>query len=256
MLRGVCAQPDKAALAKAAGYDYIESNCALIGKMTEEEFDEALVQLRAADIPCLTMNCLLPGAEYMLVGPDADHDGALRFVENAFARAKRLGVEKIVFGSGGARRRPEGFPEEEAWRQLTAFAQKLAKLADAYGITVCVEPLNAAETNMVITLAEGAKLARAGGLKLLADMYHVVREPQEARNMETLAANADILSHVHVAHPQTRAYPAPDDDLTLYAPFFAALKKAGYDGTVSLEGIPKDMAADAAPALETIKKMG
>src|SRR3546814_19768450 len=60
------------------------------------------------DFPVYACNGFLP-AELKAVGPDADHDGILRYAERAFARAQQAGIGVIVFGIGNSRRIPLGF---------------------------------------------------------------------------------------------------------------------------------------------------
>ena len=55
--------------------------------------------------------------------------------------AKELGLKIIVFGSGGARKVPEGFSQDEAYKQLVEFAKRIAPEAKKRGIVVAVEPL-------------------------------------------------------------------------------------------------------------------
>ena len=49
-------------------------------------------------------------------------------------------------------------------------------IAQSYGIVVCVEPLNRAESNFINTLQEGAEIVRRVNhphIRLLADLYHM-----------------------------------------------------------------------------------
>src|SRR5262249_25937777 len=48
-------------------------------------------------------------ATLKVTGPAIDRDRQHAYVEKAFDRLARLGVEVVVFGSGGARRVPDGF---------------------------------------------------------------------------------------------------------------------------------------------------
>jgi hypothetical protein len=45
----------------------------------------------------------------------------MAYVAKAFDRVARLGVRIVVFGSGGARRVPEGYPRDDAVRQMVDF---------------------------------------------------------------------------------------------------------------------------------------
>ena len=52
-----------------------------------------------------------------------------------------------MFGSGGARRVPEGFPKEDAFEQFVEFGKRIAPEARAHGLTIAIEPLCRDETN-------------------------------------------------------------------------------------------------------------
>jgi sugar phosphate isomerase/epimerase len=70
-------------------------------------------------------------------------------------------VRILCFGSGGARRVPDGFSKDEAFAQLVAFGTRIAPEAKAHGITVVIEPLRRQETNIINTAAEGFALVKA-----------------------------------------------------------------------------------------------
>ena len=106
----------------------------------------------------------------------------MAYVKKAFARLNRLGVKILCFGSGGARRVPEGFPKEEAFKQLVDFGKRIAPEARAQGITVVIEPLRRQETNIINTAGEGLALVKAvndPNFELLIDFYHLASEKED-----------------------------------------------------------------------------
>ena len=85
----------------------------------------------------------------------------------------------IVFGSSGAKNVPDGFSYDQAWEQIVQAMQIAAPIAAEHGITIVIEPLNKKEANIVLTGAEGLKLAREidrPSVQLLIDYYHMALE--------------------------------------------------------------------------------
>ena len=101
-----------------------------------------------------------------------------------------------MFGSGGARRIPEGFDPKDAHDQLVRFCSMLAPIAWRHGVTVVVEPLNRQECNVLTTVKECAALVREvaqPGLRLLVDAYHLLRDNDSC---DDIATHGDLLAHV------------------------------------------------------------
>ena len=149
--------------AKAAGFDYVELGTTELTALSDADFEAAVAQAKAVGIPTPNANLFLP-ATLKLTGPEAaTPEQQMAYVTKAFTRLERLGVTILCFGSGGARRVPDGFPKDEAFAQLVAFGKRIAPEAKAHGITVVIEPLRRQETNIINTAAEGFALVKAVG---------------------------------------------------------------------------------------------
>lgn len=71
-------------------------------------------------------------------------------------------MKVVVFGSGGARRVPEGFPQAGGLCPAGGAVPGAHRpAAAAHGITCCVEPLNQKETNILTTSGECFRLVEA-----------------------------------------------------------------------------------------------
>ena len=250
---GVCGGPDLARIAKAAGYDYFEWSVGGLLHPREEEsvFTEALRQAQAVGLPCPAVNVFIP-ADLKITGLEVDRAALEGFVTTALRRASQTGVELIGFGSGGARAIPVGFDPQRAWQQLVEFGRMAGQLGEQFGVTVAVEPLNKAECNVLTTLDESASLVREVDLprfRLLADGYHWAKDGDSRSG---ILDNADLLVHAHVATVEGRRPPHPGDDC---APFFAALKQAGYTGRVSIEGNIQTPETELPLALATMRAL-
>jgi len=245
---GVCASPDAAAQVRAAGYDFLE--CTVGGFVMPDQpaarFEAALADFRQQGFPCLALNCFLP-ASLRVTGPDVDRQALERYVSIVCERAGRAGVTRLVFGSGGARRVPEGFPVAEAHQQILAFLRLCAPMAERHRLVIVIEPLNTHECNILTHVSECAAMVREvrhPAIRLLADIYHMLQNGETA---DDLAPHVELLRHVHIATRENRRPPAaePCD----FAPFFRVLKAGGYSEGVSVEARAQDPAREWPAAL-------
>jgi D-psicose/D-tagatose/L-ribulose 3-epimerase len=254
---GICTGPENAGIVARSGYDYIElgiSGTLLPEKPESEVLPNILRALDQAGIQSEAANGLLPG-DLKIVGPDeiVDLKRQFAFLDSAFKRAAKVGVQVAVFGSGAARRVPDGFPQSRAEDQIAQFLQRAGDAAGQNGILVVIEPLNAGECNILNSVAEGlAMVERVShpNVQVLSDYYHVARDKQ---SFDETAQAGGRLRHVHVATAEGRMAPLAADEDEM-RPYFAAVKRAGYDARVSIEGGWRDFAADAPVALATLRE--
>jgi D-psicose/D-tagatose/L-ribulose 3-epimerase len=248
---GYCTSVKNLAAAKAAGFDYVELATTEIAALSDDEFEQTARTAAAIGLPTPVSNLFLP-ATLKVTGPEADGDRQVAYVTKAFDRLARLGVDTVVFGSGGARRVPEGFPRDAAFRQLVEFGRRVAPLARAHGVTVAVEPLRREETNIVNSAAEGLELVEAvddAGFQLMVDFYHLASEHEDPR---IIVRARPHLRHVHMANPTGRVFPRTAEEFD-YEPFFASLRAIGYDRRISIEASTTDMQADAPRAIALLR---
>lgn len=244
MKLGVCGSPAVAGVLAEAGFDYIEVNVVrdLQPELPDADVAEQLARLRNLPLPAPVANVFLPGT-LRLTGEGVDLAAAERYVRTAFARAAAAGIEIIVFGSGAARRIPDGFDRARAWAQLVDFGSVIGPLAVDHGVTIAVEPLNYAECNVLNTVAESAQYVRDvaesaqfvrdvnhAGVRLLVDAYHWARNGEPTTS---IVAAGSVLVHAHIATYANRL--APGQEPCDFAPFFAALCDAEYGGALSVE---------------------
>jgi len=251
---GVCVGPEQAGTAARAGFDFIE--CTVSGSLNPLAGPERFVQTQhlaqEAGMPVAAFNCFVP-AQLKMTGPEADMSALEDYVTTAFDRAAGIGAAIVVFGSGGARHIPEGFPREEAWGQLVRFLDMAGPEAERNDVTIAIEPLAAAECNIINSVAEAVRLAdevNHPAVRVLADIFHMTsdEEPYSA-----LGETRDLLVHVHVADPVTRV--APRGGSTHVLAFFKALQALGYSGRVSVECAWDDFESQAARALTDLKEL-
>jgi len=242
---GVCAGPDKAEKLKAIGYDFIEGGVGgtLKPEMPDAEFAPELAKLKSCPLPFQSCNGFIPG-KFRLTGPEAAHAPALDYAVRACQRADAVGIPFIVFGSGGARNVPKDFDVAKGKAQFIEFCQKLGERIQDGKVTIVLEPLNKAESNILNSVAEGIEYVDAikrPRIQLLADFYHMMKEDESPDSIRKAGVR---IRHCHIAELEGRKAPGTKgEDLSR---FFKALRDIGYSGGVSCEcGWPKENVEDA-----------
>lgn len=233
------------------GYDYVEFGVANIVAMSDEDMAKAVEYHEKGLLTVESCNGFIP-ASLPLVGNEVDVDAVRAHLVKSLTRMASIGVQTVVFGSGGARRVPEGISDEQAWQQLDAFMTMAEEIARPLGITIVIEPLNHKETNIMLTVSDSYQVAKRlnlPNLKLLGDTYHMYIEGEDP---EVFVRCADLLRHVHVAEPVERGVPV---DCPYLRKSGEALRKAGYEGRVSIECRYKNFAEDMKNANAIMREM-
>ena len=238
-----------------AGFDFVEANAGRLFTMTDEEIDEVV----SLGIPVYSANGLFPGCypgtdePVRIVGPERKMDWIKLFAEDVMRKCGKLGIKRVVFGSGKARFIPEGMDKEEGLAQYREVCLIMAEEAKKNDVTIVIEPLNYAETNSINTVKEGyeqAKLINHPNVKVLMDIYHVYKNGEETDYSDELAEN---LYHVHWGDPEKRCMQKGITEPQLM--FAELLKKMKYDGSVSIEGGLPENEEHARIAIESLKEM-
>lgn len=249
---GCCVgKPEQLSALERAGADYCELPASRLAGLDDEGFGAWVAALDGSPVPARAANGFLPG-QVRLTGPEpttiSEQDA---YVAGCLDRLRRLGVERLVFGSGTARAVPAGFEREKALEQLAAFMRRASAAATERGITLVLEPLRRAESNVFNSVAEGAEFLRrgaCGSTRLLADLFHMM---EEGEPMTVLEESRDLLSHVHVADGHARRAPGTQD--YDFDSFFRHLATAGYEGRCSIECGWGDFDAEVGPGLQFIR---
>jgi sugar phosphate isomerase/epimerase len=247
---GVCTSIENALALAAAGYDYIELSVAgdLMPDASDAEWAEQRLAIERMPLHAETFNSFVRTGK--IVGPEADPIRLRRYVETALTRAAQVGGSIIVFGSGGARAIPQGFPHEEAEKQLREFLDYCAEASERTGVVVAIEPLHRGECNFINLVSEGAEWARRlghVGVRNLADTFHMERENEP---LTAIVASADVLAHTHTA--DTNRF-APGTGTYDHVAFFRALREANYDVRLSVECTWQDFHTELSTALKHLR---
>jgi len=252
MKLGICTSIENSALMKSQGWDFVEENCQNIlqGLLNDDEWTGDERASRSA-LPVRSANVLLPGS-LKVTGPDFEEDALATYLNRVGERAKSIGIQTIVFGSGGSRNVPDGFDRSLAQSQIKDFCTALAIVGSANGITFVVEHLRRQECNIINTVGEAMTYVLAtnhAALRCLVDTYHLWSENEDVR---TVRDAMPWIRHVHLADLEVRVAPGLSGKSD-YRPIFSILREGNYDGLISVEASQFDIEKDGERVLDFVR---
>jgi sugar phosphate isomerase/epimerase len=253
MKLGICTSVDNSALMESQGWDFVEENCQnlLQGLVSDGEWTGAAQAANSA-LPILAANVLLPGT-MKLVGPQSREQDLEGYIWRIARRAGQIGIPTLVFGSGAARRVPDGFDRVEAAKDIEGFCDVLDVLGRTYQIVFVVEHLRSAECNIINTIEEAMTYVRAVGapnVQCLVDTYHLWSENEPLAHVREAMP---WIKHVHVADLDGRVAPGLSGTSD-YRPLFAILREWHYDGLISVEASQFDIENDGQRVLAFLRE--
>ncbi len=199
------------------------------------------------------------GLHWLLVGPEGMHitdpDPEVRqrtttYLQELMRFCGDVGGRVLVFGSPKQRNLREGVTREQARSWIIDAFSAALPVAEAAGVTLCLEPLPPPESDFITTTTEALDIIRAidhPRLRLVLDVKSMSGE--QGLTGESIP---DIIRRVgpNVAHVQANdanlGYPGSGE--IDFVPIFRALGDVGYDGYVSVEVF------DFTPGPETIAR--
>lgn len=252
MKTGVCVQIENAEIAAGAGYCVLEPALSKIAELDSAALAEYSRALAAAGMSLTAVNNFFP-PRLRLSDSGTDFAAVRDYLRDALSKAEWLGCKTAVLGSGGARR-TGGEDMGECLKRFERVVEICGVEGQSRGITICVEELNSAETDMITTYGEAVKLAERIAMKNVAataDIFHMAAAGEDI--FAQLAAH--IPGHVHICNPFTRLAPTAADGFD-YAALGALLRKIGYRGGVSIEARFSRLGEELAAALPVAEIFG
>lgn len=217
---GICASPNKIALAEKLGYDYIETNFSWLASLDDVVYREQDALVERSSLNVEAYNIFFRG-DMKLYALDGNQDPLLRkifeYAKAGFARAAAWGGKIAVIGSGFVRGIPEGMTREAADQQFARVLNVCGEAADRYGMKIVVEPLSFCDCNYIHTVSEASAVAQLSGhpaVGVLVDFFH---HNNVSDDLNALPSFADSLYHVHYARNVDRFVPCEEDVPTLKA---------------------------------------
>lgn len=166
-----------------------------------------------------------------------------------------LGGQVMVVGSPKQRQVPPGVSREQAWVWAAATFRNAVAQAEQREVTICFEPLAAAETNFINTAAEALEFVQrtpSPRFKIVLDVKAMCSESKPIPRIIR-----ESWPHFAHFHANDRNLKGPGFGEVDFKPIGAALKEAGYQGFVSVEVFNFDEGADAiaARSLEYLERV-
>ena len=234
---GCCiSKTEDVARVRDAGFDFFEFSAAALAPMSEAEFEALLAAAQETQLPCLGLNSFSSGTP-ALIGPDFSLEELGDYLLPLCKRAGELGVKTLGIGAPKARILPEEYPRAVANTQMREFLVLAGIVAEYRGIRLVLEALHDRCCNFINTVEEASiylQAARLDNVGLVLDFYHMQVMGEGLDRIE-LAASRLLHTHVSSCGPNLeRGFPQMEE-LNRYREIIAALRAAGYDGTMSVE---------------------
>ncbi len=190
--------------------------------------------LEEGDLEC-TVCAILPPGINPISSDAADRKAALAHLIRCIETSAELGGRLI----GGPVYAPIGYlPQrrrtEDEWKWAVDCFQGLGESLDAYRMTLCVEPVNRAETFFLRTATEARDLCDAVGhprIGITIDTFHANIEEKSIAGAVLAAGNR--LRHVHASENDRGLLGSGHVD---FSAILTALGAIGYDGCLMIEG--------------------
>ena len=229
----MAALPGLVRRARAAGADWLE--LPLFADTEDQSPVDAGALLRDHDMAVSVVTGLWP-SEALASEDRAAGERGVASLRTVIERAAALGSRLLsgAFHTSGDKLRWHS-PTERAERidRMSERLSRLAAFAAPYGITLCIEPLNRYEADLLNTTAQALDVVKSidhPNCSLLLDTFHMNIE--EASVGEALRAAGPWLRHLH-ANESHRG--APGEGRIDWSEVAAALRDVGYDGALVIE---------------------
>ena len=167
----------------------------------------------------------------------ANHDAIVRNFEQKIPRAAAMKIPNVITFFGNRR----GMSDEEATANCATGLNRVKKIAEDHGVTICVQLLNSRvnhkdyqgdRTKFGVDIVKAVDSPR---VKLLYDIYHM--QIMEGDLIATIRAN-----HQHIAHYHTGGVPGrhelDDTQEVNWAAVARAIVETGFTGYVAHEFVP------------------
>lgn len=242
------------------GYDAVEVAPFTLAKSVTEIPPAERVRIREAaaraGIAISGIHWVLVQAEGMYVtSPEAaTRERTARYFCDLVDFCADIGGRSIVVGSPKQRNLLPGVTPAQGWTWTKEVFREATKLAEKRGVTICLEPLPAEDTNFINTAEEAVKFSREMGspnFKVILDVRAMSSETKPIPQI--IRESRGEFAYVHANDANMKGPGFGDVD---FRPIAAALREAGYDGMVSVEVFKFDEGAEAiaARSLEYLKK--
>jgi hydroxypyruvate isomerase len=167
----------------------------------------------------------------------ANHDAIVKNFERLIPRAEAEKVPNVITFFGNRR----GMPDDEAIANCIEGLNRVKKIGEDHGVTICVELLNSKVNHKDYQgdhSAFGVQVVKAVGsprVKLLDDLYHM--QIMEGDLIRTIKDNKDYVAHYHTGGVPGR-HELDDSQEVNWRAVATAIVETGFTGYLAHEFTP------------------
>jgi len=168
----------------------------------------------------------------------ANHDAIVKNFEEKIPRAAKLKVPNVITFFGNRR---EGLSDAEAIANCVDGLNRVKKIGEDAGVTICVELLNSKvdhkgyQGDRTLFGVEVVKAVNSPRVKLLYDAYHM--QIMEGDLIRTIRTNKDYIAHVHTGGVPGR-HELDETQEVNWRAVATALADLGFPGYMAHEFVP------------------
>jgi sugar phosphate isomerase/epimerase len=237
--------------AAAFGYDGVELALKNTKEVNKQHLQRFLKET-GLEISCISTGQVFADTGLMFTDPDPGKRAKVKEIFRGmidlaadYSQLVNIGRVRGHLGNDGREAAEERFIETV--RELCDYAQPK-------GVSLILEPVNRYEINFINSVVEGVELIKKTGMsnmKLMPDVFHMNIEDKTIGG--ELAKYIDHVKYIHFADSNRLA---PGQGHIDFNDIFYNLKKANFNGWISVEILPKpDPDTAARQAVEFLKPM-
>ena len=245
---------ERFAAAKRDGFDYVE-----IWDWDSKNIDELIELCRKYD---LEISCMGGDGPISLCDP-AHEAEYLAYISKSLEIAQKVGCKLLAVHSNELLPEPQQYAADlfeqysDAEKNMAMYRTlcKVAPMAEAAGVTLCLEALNVETDHLGNFLkytkdsAEIIRMVNSPNVKILYDAYHMYLN--EGKIIETLRKYQPLIGCVHIADAPGRA--EPGTGCINYRAVLQDLYDNGYDQMITFELYPKSGSEAAVRAINEVR---
>ncbi len=216
------------------GYNGVELALKSADEINPEQLSQILDRTNM-EVSCISTGQVFAEKGLMFTDPDKKKRTEVTKIFKAFIDLAAEHGQLVNIGRVRGRIGDDG--QKAAEERFICVARELCEYAAPKKVTLILEPVNRYEINFINSVSEGVELMKKvdmPNMKLMPDVFHMNIE--DITIGYELEENIDFIEYIHLADSNRLA---PGQGHTDFINTFLHLKKAGYNGWVSIEILPK-----------------
>jgi len=218
------------------GFDYLQLSDTLSAEIEERAILQQRRELAEGELPFLCCELPLP-REVQITQKGFNLYVWTEHLKRRIELLTDYGCRYLIQNNGKARLLPLEGASQEQKEQMLQFLFILCEMAEPYGITILLEPLNQRRTNFLNTLSEVAEFALLLGKNNLSASVSLREFGEGEFTWEMWKEHFSLIKHVQLENPlfieSPRRTPRPGDGYD-YRILLKVLEEIDYNGSIAL----------------------